>query len=243
MPPTLDSPALDYAPGAPIRRRRRIRLAVALFLVIATPVAAYLWGPALWSRVALLYRQRSCLRYTAPADQVVFDSDPARVAQLAGDANYVISGGCAFRKPLPDWVPIHSAALRALRAGAKPAAMIFLHELRVGGITRLVEVERTAGSNESPYFITGYDVATHSITPATFRQPHVAEQQFFTDLDVLDSVGPHLDIRIYAGQPDPADPSHFTIRYEHAGQTHMIHGYLCPDGSIELTRTPHPMPK
>ena len=33
----------------------------------------------------LLYHQHGCLNYTAPPDQVVFDSDPIRVAKLAND--------------------------------------------------------------------------------------------------------------------------------------------------------------
>jgi len=40
--------------------------------------------------------------------------------------------------------------------------------------------------------------------------------------------------RFYAGQPDPADPSHFTIDYDLNGQRGTIHGYLRNDDSIQL---------
>lgn len=40
--------------------------------------------------------------------------------------------------------------------------------------------------------------------------------------------------RFYAGQVDVADPSHFTIRYEHDGVPGTIHGNLKDDGFIEL---------
>jgi len=33
-------------------------------------------------------------------------------------------------------------------------------------------------------------------------------------------------LRIYAGQADPIDASHFTIRYVEDGKTRMVDGYL-----------------
>jgi hypothetical protein len=228
----IHEPALlDYVPAAPLRRKRRIRRVVLLCLGVATAVAGFRWGPTTWARTILLYHQRNCLRYTAPPDQVVFESDPARVALLAVDPNYVIAGGCAFRKPPPDWVAIGPTA--AVRTTG-PVAMIFLHELKTGGVSRLVGIERAVGATASPYFIAGYDVETHSIRPASFRQPQVSEQHFAWPIDVMDGIAPHLDIRIYAGQVDPADGSHFTIRYEHRGTTGTADGYLRADGRIDL---------
>jgi hypothetical protein len=234
--PGLESPALDYAPGAPIRRRRRIRRAIRACLALATTVAAFIWGPTTWSRTKLLYHQRQCLTYVAPADEVVFDSNPARVAQLAHDPNYLIARGCAFRKPPAHWSAILTAS--GSRPTASPTALIFLHELKAGGVRRLVQFERTAAADESPYFLPGYDVATHTMILATFGKPQVTEQQFPMVLDVLDTIGPHLDIRIYAGQPDPADASHFTVRYESQGRTHVAQGHLRPDGQVELKVNP-----
>jgi hypothetical protein len=47
------------------------------------------------------------------------------------------------------------------------------------------------------------------------------------------------NIRIYAGQADPADPSHFTIRYQMWGQEDILDGRL--DGHDNVTLTPrHP---
>jgi hypothetical protein len=225
----ISTALLEYAP-APSVRRRRIRRVFALCIVVFITFVGFRWGRDVWSRASLLYDQRQCLRYTASADQVVFDADPARVALLASDPNYVIAGS-AFRKPSQQWLKIRpaSAAWRTT-----PTAMIFLHERKAGSITRLVMVERVVGSGQSPYFITGYDVETHSITPASFGRPQLVDQQFPTALSVLDSIGPHRDIRIYAGQADPADASHFTIRYEFRGKTHVANGYLRPDGHIEI---------
>jgi hypothetical protein len=41
-------------------------------------------------------------------------------------------------------------------------------------------------------------------------------------------------LRLYAGQIDPADPSHFTIAYDLDGQTSVIDGWLKADGSVVL---------
>ena len=41
-------------------------------------------------------------------------------------------------------------------------------------------------------------------------------------------------LRIYAGQPDLNDESHFTIPYEIDGKTDVIDGWLMPDDSVKL---------
>lgn len=41
-------------------------------------------------------------------------------------------------------------------------------------------------------------------------------------------------LRVYAGQPDPADASHFTINYVLDGQPGVIDGWLKADGSVAL---------
>jgi hypothetical protein len=45
---------------------------------------------------------------------------------------------------------------------------------------------------------------------------------------------PRDQFRIYAGQTDPADASHFTIDYEFDGAKGTIHGRLKDDGVVEL---------
>jgi hypothetical protein len=40
---------------------------------------------------------------------------------------------------------------------------------------------------------------------------------------------------MYAGQPDPADPSHFTIRYQMWGQEDVLDGRLDDNDNVTLT--------
>ena len=67
---------LDYAPGAPIRRRKRIRRAVrvvVLVLVVGLSVATWRYHAVAWQQAKLLHRQHRCLTYAAPPDQIVSD--------------------------------------------------------------------------------------------------------------------------------------------------------------------------
>jgi hypothetical protein len=41
-------------------------------------------------------------------------------------------------------------------------------------------------------------------------------------------------VRVYAGQPDPADPAHFTIAYELDGKKGVIDGYVGNDDRVTL---------
>lgn len=223
---------LEYAPRPPAHRRRffrRVLLTLASIVIVAGMTK---WGPAMYVRLALLYHQRGCMNYTASPDQVVFDSDPVRVAKLASDPNLVISKGCAFRVLPRDWQVLEATLFNA----PAPRAVIFLHERHAaGGASRIVAVERTAGAEASAYFIGGYDVDPHVIEPASFNRPLRDVPSIFA-IDVMDSFAPHTDIRIYAGQPDPADASHFTIRYESRGATHIVDGFLGGDGRVTMKR-------
>src|SRR5687768_10059887 len=63
---------LAYAPPPALHRRRWVRrLAVRLGVVVIVAAVGMTWGPPAWRRAQLLYRQRQCLRYTAPPDAVV----------------------------------------------------------------------------------------------------------------------------------------------------------------------------
>ena len=170
--------------------------------------------------------------YAAPPEQVVFDSDPARVVILAKDPNYVISGGFAVRKPPADW---HAVRAELLPSAAPTAAVLFLHERTSGGTRRLIAIERAAGVRSSPFFLVGYDVDSQVIEPATLRRAARAIP-FAYLIRVADMVGPLMDLRIYAGQPDPADASRFTIRYEYLGKMHIAEGRVAEDGRVGIHR-------
>jgi hypothetical protein len=59
------------------------------------------------------------------------------------------------------------------------------------------------------------------------------------DVEVMFPTTPP-QVRIYAGQVDPADASHFTIRYEMWGQTDVLDGRLDNNDGITLRQRSQP---
>jgi hypothetical protein len=130
-------------------------------------------------------------------------------------------------------------------ASAPPAAaVLFLHErTSPSGARRLVVVLSEFMTDSKPKFIVGYDVDAFAHGAATWTQPPT-EDVCYWDIDVLDSVSPTpLRLRVYAGQADAADVSHFTIRCEIDGAAKIVDGYL-QDGpvaaSTAVVLTPRP---
>jgi hypothetical protein len=72
------SPQLDYGLAAP-RRAKRVRRLLLLFLASAVGYACWQQGPHIMKQAPILFWQRQCLRYTAPAEQVVYEEDPVEV--------------------------------------------------------------------------------------------------------------------------------------------------------------------
>jgi hypothetical protein len=54
------------------------------------------------------------------------------------------------------------------------------------------------------------------------------------DRSLADNAKSPLCLRCYAGQPDPNDPSHFTIAYTFGPRYGVIDGYLHPNNSVGL---------
>jgi len=231
--PTAGIGTLEYAKRTPFRRRTWLRRGI-IFAIVLASAAAWHWGHDLRDRIVLLYRQHACLAYAAPPEQVVFDSNPARVAILARDRNYAIVKGCAFRMPPAQWDRYFAAVGNSATSVNAQRAILFLHECRSpNGIRFMVELERTGGANASAYFLQGYDVESNVVRPAGATHSAVYCPENF-DVDVSDIISA-TDIRIYAGQPDPSDPSHFTIRYESGGKIATASGRVDNNGHLSLT--------
>jgi hypothetical protein len=129
-------------------------------------------------------------------------------------------------------------------SSAPTAAVLFLHErTSPAGARRLVVVLSDFMADTSPKFITGYDVEGFAHAPATWSHPP-SEDVCFWSIDVLDSVSPTSPrVRVYAGQPDPSNASHFTIRFEVDGVQRTVDGYLQDGpvaGSTAVVLTPRP---
>ena len=101
---------------------------------------------------------------------------------------------------------------------------LFLHERKnPGGESRLVAVHC-----QFPISLQASIFATVVRPGSLYREPQEVSSDNLT-LDVWES------IRIYAGQPDPADPTHFTINYETNGRKMMVDGWLRNDDKIDFS--------
>jgi len=261
IPPSSGPIPLDYAP-APRRHWKWTGRIVLGLLVVATAVCAWRWGPYAWRQTKLLYWQRQCMNYSASADKVVYEEEPAAAAALLNGPDYSPYG--LKRAPAPNGpvTPVQAAAFDPLcwrRLGTfttMPTRMftgpgvsggaggdVFLHErVSPAGHHRLVCVCYAPAANTfSASFIEGFDYAAFVSPPATWTTPFVPTQ-LSPPYDVISGLPrvPPL-VRMYAGQPDPADPAHFTIRYQMWGQEDTLDGQLKDDDQVTLT--PRDLPK
>ena len=117
-------------------------------------------------------------------------------------------------------------------------ATVFMHELRnAAGIRRLVLVERGPNRGFAPIFEYPFGLDVSVFEPATWSS---GLKRMNTAYGV-DWNGPATDpstkgLRFYAGQLDPADAGHFTIRYDLEGKSGVIDGRLNDAGDdVKIT--------
>lgn len=261
MPTTMTASAqLDYAP-APPKRRKWLHRSVALIILLVIGAASWRWGGVAWHQARLLYWQRQCLRYTAPADQIVYEEDPTIAAKLlAGDPQYspypLKRGsltGPATGSPInaaafvpacwPRFESANNVATTMIQWGRAYGAVAFLHErVSASGHRRLVCVRYFPDTNTFvASFLNGYNYNTGAIAPATLTKPPAQAMRTYV-IDVISGWPRHPPlVRMYAGQIDLNDSSRFTIRYEMWGQTDTLDGRL--DDNDDVTLTPRKLPQ
>jgi hypothetical protein len=231
---------LEYGHAPPMRRRWWVRGAVALAAMLVVGLLVWRVGLPVYARLWTLYWQRRAIDYLQPADHLGYTervedaigypkglgpgqrlgwgADPANTANFS-----------AHQPPIP-------LAVRGLNSGS-----LFLHERRAAGVgkpTRLVSVD-VAGANRlaqlrpnpPPGLMMLYaDV----IELGTLTRPPRVRWGRFVQLDGRLTEVPVGTLRIYSGQPDPADASHFTLAYETAEGRGTIDGWLMSDDSVKM---------
>jgi hypothetical protein len=232
------SNTLNYAPRPPLFRQRRFRRRLALLLVLtAAAWSAWYWGPPLYLRARTHIWRNQAFSYSLPPDTVVFESDAAASAQLLKGSGYSpVTLGVG---PSPGAARDLPAFRRLLSSGMNiepgPYAPLFLHRLTTrGGQSRIVAIDFTVEQFPVPdkvidppvslvasIFLPDTKISDDEVTFRweAMQRPFTAEcYGFWTALN-------DRSLRFYAGQPDPADPSHFTIAYSAHGQRGAIDGW------------------
>jgi hypothetical protein len=218
--PSPTPPTLEYAPPPPWHRRRGARRAMILATLVLAGLIAYRFAPMAWRQARLLYWQSKCMNYRAPADKVVFSAWPFNGWKSADWESYYAT----YSPP-----------------GQRSDATLFVGERTApNGNRRLVAVNAVKSgegrTTNDGYVLTGFlsgharlfELGSAGTRPVEKHQIQFPESHagfVFRE-----------GIVVYAGQPDPADTSHFTIRAEVDGTGQLIDGWLTNDDRVLLER-------
>lgn len=217
------SSKLDY--GRENRRRFRwpqIRRVAWIVLTVAV-----IWYAV--TQVPALVRQFRCARYAIPPENVVYDDDPAATAKLLSLPDYgevmQLVGPFPMRAPPVGRISPSAYPIGGYRNGFETGT-VFLHTRRtfVGDSERLVFVSTTLQTTPG-----GYDLwlCLTSLVPRSVMPGSSVEEVVRDGYRIAVPRGQRL--RLFAGQPDPTDPTHFTFDYELGGSRGTIDGWLRED--------------
>ena len=223
---------LDYSPSAGRRRTRTIRKSAALAIVLLLlGLGALWWGRPVWNQYRLLVWQHRAMTFVDPPGKVVYEEDPSASAKL-------LAGGGYERIPYAgtfagtDWNPVMRVTPDGQRviflhglidpAGRKYLVCFAYHNLNAeefgnGRIARLTwDLEKPAG------LLPGCGGRS--------RLFNLSQSQY----DLAQGLNSGDRVRIFGGQPDPTDPSRFTIPYEINDVPGVIEGQLNANDYIDL---------
>jgi hypothetical protein len=228
--------SLEYAPGAPVRRRRRVRRRLLAGLLLAAVGLGVWQGPTLWRRAWTGYVTRQACEFEAAPGLVVYHDRPWASRPLIPEAGVNDVAGPLTMAPDPP-VVARLAGVSAdprifslfAHSPALPGPLAFLHERTTPEGRRVIVAIRLRGLTWYPE--TGLLALSYSgleMHPNGSRPPTLTTlSRAWGGVDVSDPAalpanrtetanpGP---IKVYFGSPDPGDDSAFTIPYEVGGR-------------------------
>jgi hypothetical protein len=210
------TPAIEYAPPLP-RHRRWVRRGFLPLLAAAALVSAYWWGPPFWFRLQLAHAERQCRSYIAAPAAIAYTEDPEDVKRLAAiPAGYrpgPAGEGSMFLVP-PAWSKFYGLLSPP---GFQSRGTVFLHERRTPAGRRLLVAIDYLGDDflhaenhwidVSEFQVRAFELGGPFSLPVEVQSDQVTRELYTPD-------GRRETLRLYAGQPDPNDPTHFTITWE-----------------------------
>jgi hypothetical protein len=212
---------LEYAPPLAWHKVRRWRKRFVVAGFVLAVVGFLYWSPPLWRHARLLYWQRQCFAYAAAPTRVVFEPDPQRAAARAADDGWVSLGVSAPVHSPHEWRGFSRAVQPGWAVGEPVIGL--LDRVAPSGQSWLIAI--TLSTTGTPTL----RAQLCSRAKLTSRPEHFRGQAF------IDALSQGELPRLYAAQPDPADASRFTIRYELPDRTGVIKGRLHDNGTLELT--------
>ena len=231
----MPAPPLEYAPlPRSSLRRRWTRRAIWLLLLIVLAAVSVNRKP-ISDHIALLYAQHRAMNYSAPAGQIVFTSDAEQAKMLvASSAGYIwtFPNQPPVVRPEPIWISFNRLLLPGV--AAPPAATVFCHQMRTpAGKRRLVALNLIYNGPWSnvPIFFNAMVIepgATLFSKPGSLKGT-VCEISYHSMILAIQRT------RIFAGQIDAADPTHFTIPYQIGDRPGIMDARLQDDDTLVIT--------
>jgi hypothetical protein len=223
---------LDYG-KAPPRWRRWVRRWFWLMLLVIVVGAGWFWQDTISRHVAAWYWMRQCLAYSPPPGKVVWEEDPVEAKKLLSGKprEYLVWGQGAYARTrcwdmlMEQYRPhfdsglgsvlfLHQRAGRGPGGGQKRLVRVWSSDFEPGGLHLMADDWSTSSIFSMPEYVGQYHAGPAG--PVTIK---VA--------------------RIYAGQADPKDNSHFAFEYETPIGGHgKVDGWLEADDSITLVVGP-----
>ncbi len=173
------------------------------------------------------------MEFSEPGDRIVFSTFPEDVERLKGDAAYraypaghgSLDSPTAILRKLPHFYGDFSGS----EANINPDAICFLHERVTKSSERFV-VEALIGRTSQHF--AAYSLASSS--PSELR-PHFSEVIGTGEWTILETGNPSRPsrlayFRVWAGQADPVDQSHFTIKIQNEGDAPVTKEFYVYDG-------------
>jgi hypothetical protein len=211
------SPQLDYAPPPPAHQRRSFRRWIIYAVLALVVFSGWFWVPRIVWRVEMRYYYGHSLGHTAPQSLVAVEPDPAKAAALIAQGTHLpdISGNAVYVADSlagMHWGVGHCVFLHGRRTPAGEQRLILVELMKVNSVPQL------------------YARAIHL---DLFSNPITTSANFHTLPPGPSHPLPDVP-RLYAGQPDPTDDSHFTIKYEYSDRSGILDGWLKDDDSIVI---------
>jgi hypothetical protein len=210
---------LAYATPEPRNRYRLIRIIAIAVILVTLLVMGWKFGPTIRERVRVWQVHRACMSLTQPEDTVAYFDGPSGSQDFLAKGGYERHSDVKVARTPEPWASFAFNVVHALRTA------IFCHERRSsGGNLRLVVI---------------HDDFCYSILkpPSLWHRPErvwpAGSRRYFSGLPLELSYWDQ-PIKVYAGQPDLNDESHFTVRFESAGRPGIIDGWLQDDDSVKL---------
>jgi hypothetical protein len=215
-------------------------------MVLGLLFAAWHWRSDISQHVSAWYWQKQCAKFSLPPEEIMLESDAVDAAKLAATRPREFSTFLHVHMPgggVERSIPAAERLLGVVGAGscASKWRIVFVHE-RIAAVSgskpRVLIVEIDDCS-----FIDTLGLRVRVLSMGTlFRLPKDVSPGTSASLGLHFENQPEPKLRVYAGQADPADASHFTIDYEQWDQRDTFDCWLQADDTVRIKPRQRPVP-